>query len=207
MSVIMAPQYVRGDKIIAVSNPPACVAQEFYVPVQGPSWGLVRGGDKLTVSKRIRGGWLRVKNSRNGRVTNVRVGPWLARESDVQVAVNCGGQGSEIDLMIRKCQNEGLRNNLRESEIKNKTLEGEIVKMNEEYESLEREARVRLEAKDEQIEELESKLGCRMAQIENMEEMIEELKRENAELKKMFWSPPATNENMKVRSEMYNLVG
>jgi cell shape-determining protein MreC len=72
---------------------------------------------------------------------------------------------------------------------------------------LETEARARLEAKDEQIEELESKLGCRMAQIENMEEMFEELKRENAELKKMFWSPPASNENMKVRSEMYNLVG
>ena len=206
MSVIMAPQYVRGDKIIAVSNPPACVAQKFYVPVQGPSWDLVRGGDKLTVSKRIRGGWLRVKNSRNGRVTNVRVGPWLAHESDVQVAVDCGGQGSEIDLMIRKCQNEGLRNNLRESEIKNKTLEGEIVKMNEEYESLEREARVRLEAKDEQIEELERKLGCRIAQIENMEEMIEELKRENEELKKMY-GDGLGHENMKIRSKMYNLVG
>ena len=105
----MAAQFVRGNQVIALVDPPACVAQEFYMARDGPSIEQVRGGDKLTVAKRTSNGWLRVKNSRSGRVTSLRAGPWLALAKDVKLAVNCGGQGSVMDLMIRKSQIDELR--------------------------------------------------------------------------------------------------
>lgn len=111
---IMAPQFVRGNQLIATEHPPACIAQDFYMPSSGPRPEQVRGGDKLTVAKRTPNGWLRVKNARNGRVTSLRAGPWLALAKDVKLAVDCGGQGSEIDLMIRKSQIDKLNAALKE---------------------------------------------------------------------------------------------
>jgi hypothetical protein len=111
---IMAPQFVRGNQLIATQHPPACIAQDFYMPSSGPRHEQVRGGDKLTVAKRTPNGWLRVKNARNGRVTSLRAGPWLALAKDVKLAVDCGGQGSEIDLMIRKSQIDKLNAALEE---------------------------------------------------------------------------------------------
>ena len=104
----MAPQFVRGNKLIALKHPPPCIAQQFYMPSEEPPYDMVRGGDKLTVTKRMLGGWIRVKNSRSGKVTNLRVGPWLALAKDVNLAVDCGGQGSQLDLMIRKSQIDKL---------------------------------------------------------------------------------------------------
>jgi hypothetical protein len=49
---IMAPQFVRGNQLIATEHPPACIAQDFYMPSDGPRHEQVRGGDKLTVAKR-----------------------------------------------------------------------------------------------------------------------------------------------------------
>lgn len=118
----MAPQFVRGNKLIALKHPPPCVAQPFYMPRHEPPYGLVRGGDKLTVTKRKLGGWLRVKNSRTGKVTNLRVGPWLAMAKDVNLAVDCGGQGSQLDLMIRKSQNDKLSATIEDKDFQLKEM-------------------------------------------------------------------------------------
>lgn len=118
----MAPQFVRGNKVVALKHPPPCVAQEFYLPSEEPPYGLVRGGDKLTVTQRKLGGWLRVKNSRNGKVTNLRAGPWLALAEDVKLAVDCGGQGSQIDLLIRKSQIDKLNATVEDKDFQLKEM-------------------------------------------------------------------------------------
>ena len=76
----MAP-IVRGNKLLVVDEPPACIAQK--MPTKD-KWGIhshPKIGDQLWVASRKKNGWLRVKNARTELVTSLRVGPWVQKEA------------------------------------------------------------------------------------------------------------------------------
>lgn len=77
----MISKIVRGNQLLVVSEPPACIAQKM------PSTDFLgrdshpKVGDKLWVSSRKSNGWIRVKNARTKKVTSLRVGPWIKKHN------------------------------------------------------------------------------------------------------------------------------
>ncbi len=182
---IMAPQFVRGNQLIATDHPPACIAQDFYMPSSGPRHEQVRGGDKLTVAKRTSNGWLRVKNNRNGRVTSLRAGPWLALARDVKLAVDCGGQRSAIDLMIRKSQVDKLNAALEEQTAAVEAWQNGYQELHKQsvQETLDYENRI--QELSDYIANLQQELTCYSGALQAAQARIKELEGFGSS-----WSPP-----------------
>jgi hypothetical protein len=172
---IMAPQFVRGNQLIATEHPPACIAQDFYMPSDGPRHEQVRGGDKLTVAKRTSNGWLRVKNARNGRVTSLRAGPWLALAKDVKLAVDCGGQGSEIDLMIRKSQIDKLNAALEEQTAAVEAWQNSYQELHKQSVQETLDSENRIQELSDYIANLQQELTCYSGALQAAQARIKEL--------------------------------
>ena len=189
-STIMAPQFVRGNQLIATAHPPGCIAQDFYMPSDGPRHEQVRGGDKLTVAKRTSNGWLRVKNNRNGRVTSLRAGPWLALARDVKFAVDCGGQGSAIDLMIRKSQVDKLNAALEEQTTALEAWQNGYQELHKQSVQETLDSENRIQELSDYIANLQQELTCYSGALQAAQARIKELEGFGSS-----WSPPSPQES------------
>lgn len=81
--LIIMSKIVRGNVIMVVDTPPACIAQKFP---HKDKWGIClvpKIGDELIVAARKKNGWLRVTNARTDLTTSLRTGPWVKKVAEV----------------------------------------------------------------------------------------------------------------------------
>lgn len=115
-NTIMAPSFVRGNIVYVHSVPP------MWAGANPP-----RKGDRLTVGARKKGGWLRVRNHRNGDLTSLRVGAWIQKDP---VPKN-EPQNSVPTFNIPAQPSSGIDQLIRANQIQ--TLEARIQKMSDDF--------------------------------------------------------------------------
>ena len=181
---------VRGSKLIVVAEPPGQIAQKAEQAVPFGAWRATPDiGDHLSVASRKKNGWLRVKNQRTGRITNLRVGPWIMKrapggempspsgfnETASAVSFNqqigkqlvCEAPPSDMDLEVRKSQVHAL-------EVANQKLLSEKLHMT----ALKCHERERADAMTDRCDRERERADAMAARVDELTHYLEEAQQE-----------------------------